>query len=193
MQAQDFSKIKLQVIILVSICILILVWYFSQNILLKNATDDDLIINTPISFQQADSNQIIVDISGAVNEPGVYKMKSGARVIDLIKASKGLKSNALISSINLAQPLKDGDKIIIPFKRKLNIENSNSNLNTKVNLNTAQQSDLEKIPGIGPSSAKRIIEYRAKVGCFTSIDEIKKVKGFGKSKFEKIKDFIDVY
>ena len=151
-------------------------------------------------------NNIIVYICGAVKTSKVVTLKENSRICDAIEAAGGLTSDADLTTINLAYILEDGEKIYIPKKGE-NIENlsssysnnqdssyssySSSNLkNNKININKATQTELETIPGIGPSTALKILDYREKNGKFTSIEDIKNVSGIGDSKYEKIKNYI---
>ena len=138
-------------------------------------------------------NNMVVHISGAVLNEGVIELKEGSRITDAIEKAGGLKENACIKDINLAEILEDGIKINIPTideynKSKENSEEINQNnisqtnnkssnvqKNIKVNINTATQSELETLPGIGASTAIKIINYRKENGKFKSIEDIKKV------------------
>ena len=152
-------------------------------------------------------NNMVVHISGAVLNEGVIELKEGSRITDAIEKAGGLKENAYIKDINLAEILEDGIKINIPTideynkskdndseeksnnafqtdnkttSKKINISQSENkstgqNNNKKVNINTATQSELETLPGIGLSTALKIINYRKENGKFKSIEDIKKV------------------
>lgn len=154
---------------------------------------------------QLDQNQekIYVQISGEIKYPGVYEMLDGDRVFQLVEKAGGLTENADVNSINLSKKLIDGEKVIIFAKKELNneqnlINQTSSSLTTQsnksnlININTATQSELESLPGIGPTLAQRIIEYRENNGYFQKIEDIKKVSGIGDKKFEAIKDLITV-
>jgi competence protein ComEA len=139
------------------------------------------------------NNNIVVHISGAVLNEGVIELKEGSRITDAIEKAGGLKENACIKDINLAEVLDDGIKINIPTideynKSKENIVEEKTNNavqpdnktisqknNIKVNINTATQTELETLPGIGSSTALKIINYRKENGKFKSIEDIKKV------------------
>ncbi len=149
-----------------------------------------------------DKNEfIIVHITGEVKNPGVYKLEDGARVIDAINLAGGPLPTADLDKVNLADFLRDGSKIYIPPK----LENSgngirsqagssitkiNASESDKVNINTASKEELESLPGIGPTLAQRIIEYREENGPFSSAEDLLNVKGIGEKKLEKIKDQI---
>ena len=105
----------------------------------------------------------------------------------------GLAEEANIRKINLAKKIEDGEKIYIPYIGEdisdiIDEEIDISNANSKVNINTATQTELELLTGIGPSTALKIIQYRKANGKFKNIEEIKNIDGIGEAKFEKIKD-----
>jgi competence protein ComEA len=132
---------------------------------------------------------IMVHVTGAVLSPGLYYLPDGSRVNDAIQAAGGFLENADVSFLNLAGIIKDGDKIHVPeLLPGLSIGGSG----LLVNINSATQTELENLPGIGPTLAKRIIDYRNQYGFFDTIDSIKAVPGFGEAVFEQIKDLITV-
>ena len=142
---------------------------------------------------------LIVDISGEINKPGVYKIRPGTRVFELIDQAGGLSENANADVINRASIVSDGQKIVIPSKitgeqghQAIDNPDISSNVSGLVNINQADQNQLESIAGIGPAMAKRIIEYRRSNGYFGSIDELMNVKGIGTKKFDKIKDYVTI-
>ncbi len=143
---------------------------------------------------------IIVHISGAVPRPGVYALPKGARVQDAVSAAGGFLAEADKESINLAQPLEDGQRLDIPFLEGFSpvlptpvVERSVSPQDTDlVNINTATSFELETLPGIGPTIAQKIIEYREQNGPFLSTEDIINVPGIGPGTYERIKDLITV-
>lgn len=151
---------------------------------------------------QVEDNIIIVHVSGEVNNPGIIELKEGSRIADAIEKAGGSTEYADLSKINLAYEIKDGQKINIPSKQEIIEvyiqEEAGENVlenevkNSKVNINTALQTELETLTGIGPSTALKIIDYREENGEFKSIEDIKNVPGIGESKFENIKEEICV-
>lgn len=158
---------------------------------------------------------IFVHIDGYVNNPGVYQLKENERTNALIEKAGGLKNGYSIKNINLAAKLSDGDKVYIPSieEEKILGNQNNNNVNTvgkhtnngnnlnnnvsitknnKININTANVSELKQITGIGESTANKIIDYRENVGKFKKIEDIKEVKGIGDSKFESLKNKITI-
>lgn len=142
---------------------------------------------------------IIVDIKGAVSHPRTYTMKSNQRVDDLLKKA-GVLHNADVSQINLAEKLMDQKMIYVPFKGEKSTMQQAQNMTSAttesdikpININLAQTSDLTEIPGIGPSKAELIINYREEKGGFKTVEELKEVKGIGEKTFEKLKPYFVV-
>ncbi len=190
---ENLEKNKIILISVVAIILFVFGLFYQKSVLLPNSSkEEDFLQSTSLDNNQGTYDYILVDISGAVNEPGVYRLRSGARLIDLIIACKGLKRNASTEQINLAQPLKDGDKISISYLKPKSYLSSNEKPQIKVKINSADIKELDSIPGIGPGLAQRIIDYRLQIGRYSTVEQLKKVSGIGKSKFEKIKDYIDV-
>ena len=164
---------------------------------------DDLIIDNKTTEQEAvkDNNIIKVHIDGGVQTPGIIELEKGSRIADAIDKVGGITSNASIKNVNLAYVLQDGEKIHIP-----SVEEENSNLeqiqvissantsseNGKININKATLAELQKISGIGESTAKKIIEYRNINGKFKKIEELKQITGIGDKKYDIIKEEVTV-
>ena len=149
-----------------------------------------------------EESEIVVYVAGAVNHPGVVRLAEGARAKDAVDACGGFLPTADTNGVNLAQKLKDGMQVTVPEKAPVAAEGraaqgaptasgaSRALPDGMVNINTADEKELDKLPGIGPAMAKRIIEYRTENGAFQSPEEIKRVKGIGDAKYEKMKDKI---
>jgi competence protein ComEA len=149
----------------------------------------------------------IIHITGAINNPGVYQLNKGKRIIDAVKMAGGATEQANVDAVNLAAHIFDGQKIVIPFyiddNEELNKQNiskslmyeqyQNSSNSELINLNTATSNQLETLPGIGPVLAKSILNHREKYGLFREIDDIQDVSGIGEKRFESIKEYITVY
>jgi competence protein ComEA len=141
---------------------------------------------TPITIVEP---EIIVDVTGAVNSPGVYTLKAKSRVIDAIKAAGDSAPGADLSTINLARVLSDGEQIYVDSTI---VNSSGVRVPKKVrsgpiNINRATAHELDALDGIGPVIAQRIVEYRKINGSFLSIDDLQKVSGIGAAKFAQIK------
>lgn len=154
--------------------------------------------------QNAEDNSTkMCQIDGCVNKPGVYPFKKEDRIKDIVEIAGGFTKDADKKSVNLAMKLKDEMKIYIPSKSETSkaqnndTENSqivtikDSNSGNLVNINTADSNKLQTLPGIGPSKAKKIIEFREK-NQFKKIEEIKNVDGIGDKTFESLKSLITI-
>lgn len=139
---------------------------------------------------------IYVYITGEVIKPGVYELKAGDRVSDIIKMAGGFTEKADDNAINMAEKLRDEMHITVPAKDENMQEGAkrSSISSGKININTATAEELDSfLPGIGSTLSKSIVEYREKNGRFKSVDEVTRVNGIGSGKrFEKIKDMITV-
>ncbi len=156
--------------------------------------------------------KIVIHITGAVKKTGILVLPEGARIADAIDAASGHKESADLDEVNLAYVLQDGQKVYIPSKEdKVKLESkayitseSGNNVivqavnedkkggNGKVNINTATQSELESLPGVGEAIASRIIEYREQKGKFSKIEDLQNIKGIGDAKFNNMKEYVIV-
>ena len=138
----------------------------------------------------------LMDVSGAVPRPGVYELPDGSRVNDAVEAAGGFLAEADKSTINLAAPLEDGQKLEIPFMEGVEIAGAprsgggEGGTDELININTADVDLLSTLPGIGPTLAQRIVDYRDTYGDFVFIEDIMYVPGIASEKFEAIKDLI---
>ncbi|MDR3037233.1 MAG: helix-hairpin-helix domain-containing protein [Coriobacteriales bacterium] len=185
-----------------------------------SATSEQTPEPTPETAPPALEEPLIVYLTGAVAQPGVYELEQGARLNDAIVAAGGLVEGSASNYINLAAALKDGAHIHIPSILEIEsgeaarieaggasrmtdgaagttgtadgAEASVSQGEQKVNINTADSAQLETLPGIGPATSKRIIDYREKNGAFKRIEDLKNVSGIGDKKYAELADKIRV-
>ena len=145
---------------------------------------------------------LIVHVTGAVPRPGVYALAQGSRVQDAISAAGGFLADAEKSGINLARALEDGEQLEIPYAEGASpvigteipplVLTEPSTSSELININTASQAELETLPGIGSTTAQRIIEYREQNGPFVNTEDIINVPGIGSGTYERIKNLITV-
>ena len=143
---------------------------------------------------------IIVDVAGWVRRPGVYEFATGDRVIDAVNRAGGARNGADLTSLNLAAPLADGTQIVIPRPGATGATAPGSSTSdtgtaggtTLININTASETDLEALPGVGPVTAAAIIDYRTQNGPFSAVDDLIDVSGIGPSTLEQIRPFATV-
>ena len=185
----------------------------------KSKKEDIVVENKLVKKKSTSIDKIQVDIKGQINYPGIYKVDSNLRVMDVIKLAGDLTENADTSVINLSKKVTDEMVIIIyrkeevaDFKKTKEIEKqveerciqkdenslvndaciNSATSNGKININTASIDELKNLTGIGDKKAKDIISYREKNGLFTSIEDIMKVSGIGGANFAQIKEDITV-
>lgn len=208
----NFSKDK----ILIGIAIIVLVGfgYYKSNSDNLNNNQIQTLVDTKSTESineksenntqnREDNSTTMCQIDGCVNKPGVYSLKKDDRIKDIVELAGGFTQDADTKSVNLAMKLKDEMKVYIPSKTETskaqnnNIESSDivtikdNNSNSLVNINTADSNKLQTLPGIGPSKAKKIIEFREK-NQFKKIEEIKNVDGIGDKTFESLKSLITI-
>lgn len=148
---------------------------------------------TPL-INQDEQSKLIINVAGKVKSPGVYQLPPGSRVIDAIEAAGNHLKGVDISDINLARLLVDGEQILVGGNR---LQSSKSvarkiTVDNPLDINRATLAQLDTLPGIGPVTAQRIIDYRNKVGRINALDELKKISGLGGAKFEEIKSLLRV-
>jgi competence protein ComEA len=141
---------------------------------------------TPITIAEP---EIFVDVTGAVNKPGVYTLTGKSRVIDAIKAAGDSAPGADLSTINLARVLTDGEQIYVDATvvNSSGVRVSKAIHTGPININRATARQLDALDGIGPVIAQRIIDYRKINGSFLTVDDLQKVSGIGAAKFAQIK------
>ena len=199
-----YKKLVLTFLI-VFVLVIFLIVRKKDNVYASN----DIIEETEVEEVEIDNNieeeikeelpKIKVDIKGEVNNPGVYELELGNRIIDVVNLSGGLTKKAVTKEVNLSKKIYDEMVIIIPDTEstcivtpKYSVEEEGTNeVNGLININTASKEQLLNITGIGESKANAIIEYRSK-NKFNTIEDIMNIQGIKESLFNKIKDEITV-
>ena len=204
----DKTKI-IKILIGIAVAIGAIIYFFLTNKSQDNFEDvltNEIVEQSTVIEQNVEEvPKIKVYVTGEVNSPGVIELEEGARIQDAIEGGGGIKPEANLKDINLAYEVSDGEKIYIPnlseesnevCQEQGNLSNPVSNNGTgsngKVNINKATVSELTNVPGIGASTAQKIVSYREENGKFKSVEEIKNVSGIGANKYESMKDYITV-
>ena len=151
-----------------------------------NSQPDEAMEVIPITIAEP---EIFVDVTGAVNKPGVYTLTGKSRVIDAIKAAGDSAPGADLSTINLARVLNDGEQIYVDSTvvNRNGVRVSKAVRSGPININRATARQLDALDGVGPVIAQRIVDYRKINGSFLTIDDLQKVSGIGAAKFAQIK------
>ena len=185
--------IKLALII-TFIIIIIYNFFISKNSYSEINSLESIVENsTENKIELDENNKIKVYIAGEVNTPGVFELDEDSRVEDAIASAGGLTNLANIKNINLALIIEDGEKIYIPNINDNDIIDysaQESPKSSKVNINKADVSELQNLPGVGVSLAEKIFNYRKENGNFKKIEDLKNVNGIGEKKFEALKEYI---
>lgn len=144
---------------------------------------------------------LVVQVIGEVRKPGVYNLLPGSRVQNAIQAAGGLEENADLGDLNLARQLEDGEQIRVGLGSKegtggdfveSDIPHQNDRVVQLININSATQVELESLPGIGPTRAQAILQYRQEYGLFDEIEELQNVPGIGPATFEQLRALVTV-
>ena len=187
--------------LVISLCIIIGIILAFNN---ENYTEIETVevFNTTAEETKKETLKTIkIHVSGEVNYNGILELEEGSRIDDAINQAGGITQKADINKINLAYELSDGQKLYVPSindeENKEYVTESSGlegeeQTEEKININKATQTELETLPGVGPSLALNIINYRKENGKFTSVDELKNVSGVGENKYEQIKELIKV-
>lgn len=135
---------------------------------------------------------ITVHVAGAVERPGLVRVPEGARVGEALAAAGGASSAANLGSVNLAAPLADGQQVVVPVRGPDGSREASETSDGRVHLNTADATDLEELPGVGPVLAERIIAHREEHGPFEAVEDLLDVPGIGEGKLASLRDLVAV-
>jgi competence protein ComEA len=178
-----YSQIQKRALLIIgSLLLLLSVFIVAQG----NSQASEATQVIPITIAEP---EIFVDVTGAVNKPGVYTLTGKSRVIDAIKAAGDSAPGADLSTINLARVLNDGEQIYVDSTvvNSKGVRVSKAVRSGPININRATARQLDALDGVGPVIAQRIVDYRKINGSFLSIDDLQKVSGIGAAKFAQIK------
>ena len=140
---------------------------------------------------------VVVHVVGAVRRPGLYELTEGSRIDEAIKKAGGPKPKAALELVNLAAPVADGQQILVPAREDVatasaGVDPAQSLTAAKVHLNTATLEQLDTLPGIGPVTAQKILDYRTEHGSFQSVEELDAVSGIGPARLEQLKPLVEL-
>ena len=154
----------------------------------------------PPTETAAVATAVVVDVVGAVRRPGLYRLEQGARIADAVSRAGGATPKADLALINLAAPLADGEQVVVPKRGTAAFGEPTAPAGSSgaggapsggpVHLSTATLEQLDSLPGIGPVTAQKILDYRQKHGAFTSVDELDAVPGIGPARLDQLEDLV---
>ena len=185
-----YSSLQKRGLAIIALLVLVITALF----VMRGSSQEVIAAPAPLEIESSAMQTLMVDVAGAVINPGVYSLPLNARVFEAIKAAGGLKKGADTSDINQARILRDGEQIYIyptttsagggsrPAVRK----------NGPIMINRATVKDFESLDGIGPVLANRIVSYRKINGPFAAVEDLLKVPGIGQSKFAQFKEMLRV-
>ena len=136
--------------------------------------------------------RLVVDVAGAVRRPGLYRLATGSRVADALAAAGGAAARAEVAAVNLAAPLADGEQVLVPARGAVAAPAGadGSAPTAPVDLNSATAEELDALPGVGPVTAQKIVDYRQAHGPYTSVDDLDAIPGIGPSRIENLRGLV---
>lgn len=138
----------------------------------------------------APAARIVVNVVGAVRRAGVYRLPEGARVLDAVRRAGGPTRRAQIALVNLAAPLADGQQVVVPARAVPGAAGGTGGAAARVSLASATVDDLDALPGIGPVTAQKIVDWRQGHGPFRSVEDLDAIPGIGPARIEQLRDLV---
>jgi competence protein ComEA len=140
------------------------------------------------------SARVVVHVVGAVRRPGLYRLRQGSRIADAVTRAGGATSKAELAGVNLAAPLADGEQVVVPRRGpgagSVGTGSAANGSGRPVQLSTATLEELDELPGVGPVTAQKILDYRLEHGAFSSVDELDAVPGVGPARLEQLRELV---
>ena len=151
------------------------------------------LLRPPRSAPAARASKLVVDVAGAVRRPGLHELAPGTRIADAVAAAGGATAKADINAVNLAAPIADGEQIVVPARGSGAAGASSGaapSPTAPLDLNSASLEQLDALPGVGPTTAQKILDYRQAHGSFHSIADLDAVPGIGQGRIEQLKGLV---
>ena len=185
-----YSSLQKRGLAIIALLVLVITALF----VMRGSSQEVIAAPAPLEIESSAMQTLMVDVAGAVINPGVYSLPLNARVFEAIKAAGGLKKGADTSDINQARILRDGEQIYIyPTTTSAGgVSRPAVRKNGPIMINRATVKDFESLDGIGPVLANRIVSYRKINGPFAAVEDLLKVPGIGQSKFAQFKEMLRV-
>jgi competence protein ComEA len=147
----------------------------------------------PASVEGERGPALLVHVVGAVRRPGLYRLRANARIADALRRAGGATRRADLELVNLAAPLADGTQVVVPRRVRRNAVAAGDDpagAAGPVHLNIATLEELDSLPGVGPVTAQKILDYREEHGAFSSVDELDAVPGIGPARLEQLRELV---
>ena len=180
---------------LVGAAVLLVVLVLADRLLLgAGAAQPAQVLPPPAALTTVEA-RLVVDVVGAVRRPGLYRLSQGTRVADALARAGGLTPKADRTLVNLAAPLADGEQVIVPARVSgvgagVSGGSGSAAPAGPVHLNVATLEQLDALPGVGPVTAQKILDYRQKHGAFGSVDELDAIPGIGPARLDQLRDLV---
>ncbi|MCC6376178.1 MAG: ComEA family DNA-binding protein [Microbacteriaceae bacterium] len=175
------------ILILGALIVAVLIGMLSQ----PKGTVSRIAVQSAVSTNKS-TGEIYVHVAGEVIKPGIYRLRDGSRIIDLISIAGGFTEFADRAALNLAQRLQDEDQLIVPKLGASQEAGNSGSAQQKVNLNQADAKSLESLPHVGPSLAARIVAWREEHGRFRKVEDLLGVPGIGPKTFADLKSLVTI-
>lgn len=148
----------------------------------------------PVAAAPQPASRLVVHVVGAVRRPGLYRLSEGARVADAVARAGGPGRRADLGALNLAAPLADGAQVLVPLRAAAGAPPASAQGTTppgaRISLSTATVEQLDELPGVGPVTAQKIVDHRARHGPFGSVDELDEIPGIGPARIEQVRELV---
>jgi competence protein ComEA len=143
-----------------------------------------------VADRPAAATKLVVHVAGAVRRPGLYRLPEGKRVADAVARAGGATAPADTAAINLAAPLADGMQVLVPRRPSPGTAAAGPTAPARVSLGSATLEQLDALPGVGPVTAQKILDYRASHGGFRSVDDLDAIPGIGPARIEQLRELV---
>jgi competence protein ComEA len=185
---------------LVGVCVaLALLVLVGQRLAQAGAASEPEVVAAPLEpvAEAAARPVLVVHVVGEVRRPGLYRLRDGSRIADAVRRAGGARRGADLAALNLAAPLVDGVQVLVPSRVAVGGAPSSgadagagTSIAAAVSLSSATVEELDELPGVGPITAQKIVDYRAEHGPFGSVDDLDAVPGIGPTRIEQLRDLV---
>lgn len=174
---------------------LLVVLTLAGRVALRSEARAPAAASVALEAEPAAVRKLIVHVVGAVRRPGLYRLPDGSRVDDAIRRAGGPKPKAALELVNLAAPVADGQQVVVPALgdgQDPGTAAAGGGAGGRVHLNSATLEELDTLPGVGPVTAQKIVDYRTAHGAFGSVDELDAVPGIGPARLAELRELVDL-